>query len=205
MSGASFRKIRFFGPGRRLAASEGPKIAQIGSLARMKNDRFPAIRRRRVFRVLGPPRRPRWQRPILGLSGLVSIGFLASWGSRDSQEPPGMLREAQGSPGRPRTSSEMSGASFRKILFFGPGRRLAASEGPKIAQIGSLARMKKGYSRPSEGGRVLRLLGRPQALEEVRCVAATFSRLVAIAFLAQNGSSGDGVNFFGWSSARRVC
>ena len=37
----------------------------------------------------------------------------------------------------------MSGASFRKIRFFGPGRRLAASEGPKIAQIGSLARMKK--------------------------------------------------------------
>ena len=27
----------------------------------------------------------------------------------------------------------MSGASFRKILFFGPGRRLAASEAPKIA------------------------------------------------------------------------
>ena len=36
MSGASFRKIRFFGPEMRLAASEGPKIAQIGSLARMK-------------------------------------------------------------------------------------------------------------------------------------------------------------------------
>ena len=46
MSGASFRKIRFFGPGRRLAASEGPKIAQIGSLARMK-------------KVLGPPLAPR--------------------------------------------------------------------------------------------------------------------------------------------------
>ena len=37
----------------------------------------------------------------------------------------------------------MSGASFRKIRFFGPGRRLAVSEGAKIAQIGSLARMKK--------------------------------------------------------------
>ena len=96
----------------------------------------------------------------------------------------------------------MSGTSFRKIRFFGPGRRLVASEGPKIAQIGSLARMKKGYSRPSEGERVLRLLGRPQALEEVRCVAATFLRLVPIAFLTQNGFPGDGVNFFRWSKTR---
>ena len=96
----------------------------------------------------------------------------------------------------------MSGASFRKIRFFGPGRRLAASEAPKIAQIGSLARMKKGYSRLSEGGRVLRFLGRPQALEEVRCVAVELSCLLAIAFLAQNGSSGDGVNFFRWSKIR---
>ena len=43
MSGASFRKIRFFGPGRRLAASEGPKIAGGASLARRENRRFPAI------------------------------------------------------------------------------------------------------------------------------------------------------------------
>ena len=48
----------------------------------------------------------------------------------------------------------------------------------------------------------MRLLGRPQALEEVRCVAATLLRLVAIAFLAQNGSSGDGVNFFRWSKTQ---
>ena len=75
-----------------------------------------------------------------GFSGLLSIGFLASWESRDSQEPPGRLREAQGSPGRPRISSEMSGASFRKIRFFGPGRRLAASEAPKIGGGASLAR-----------------------------------------------------------------
>ena len=114
----------------------------------------------------------------------------------------------------PRTHPEMIHLSRREIGNFDPETRLAASEGPKIAQIGSLARMKKGYSRlseggrvlrfsrPSEGGRVLRLLGRPQALEEVRCVAATLSRLVAIAFLAQNGFPGDGVNFFRWSKTR---
>ena len=41
-------------------------------------------------------------------------GFL---GSRSSQEPPEGLRKAQGSP---RSSLELSGASFRKIRFF-PG------------------------------------------------------------------------------------
>ena len=35
MSSASFRKIRFFGPGRRLAAPEGPKIAG-GTLSRSR-------------------------------------------------------------------------------------------------------------------------------------------------------------------------
>ena len=85
VSGASVRKIRFFGPEMRLAASEGPKIAQIG---------------------------------------------------RGGEGGSGKPREAQGDL---RSSSEMSGASFRKIRFFGPGRRLAASEEPKIAQIGSLA------------------------------------------------------------------
>ena len=39
MRGTSFRKIRFFGPGRRLAASEGPKIAQFGLQAQMKKTR----------------------------------------------------------------------------------------------------------------------------------------------------------------------
>ena len=66
----------------------------------------------------------------------------------------------------------MSGASFRKIRFFGPGRRLAVSEGPKIAQIGSLARMKKGYSRPSVKDRVLRLLAEA-SLEEGRVQTRT--------------------------------
>ena len=37
----------------------------------------------------------------------------------------------------------MSSASFRKIRFFAPGRRLAASEGPKIAGGASLARKEK--------------------------------------------------------------
>ena len=37
----------------------------------------------------------------------------------------------------------MSSASFRKKMFFGPGRRLAAPEGPKIAGGASLARRRK--------------------------------------------------------------
>ena len=37
----------------------------------------------------------------------------------------------------------MSGASFRKIGFFRPGRLLAAPEGPKIAGGASLARRRK--------------------------------------------------------------
>ena len=44
MSSASFRKIRFLGPGRRLAASEGPKIAGGASLAGREKLKFPAIR-----------------------------------------------------------------------------------------------------------------------------------------------------------------
>ena len=43
----------------------------------------------------------------------------------------------------------MSSASFRKNWFFGPGRRLAAPEGPKIAGGASLARREKPNSRPS--------------------------------------------------------
>ena len=37
MSSARFRKIGFFGPGRRLAAPEGPKIVGGASLARREN------------------------------------------------------------------------------------------------------------------------------------------------------------------------
>ena len=79
--------------------------------------------------------------------GLIEVGFLAFAGflegpgaARSHQRGSGRLREAQGDP---RSSSEMSGASFRKIRFFGPGRRLAASEGPKIAGGASLARREK--------------------------------------------------------------
>ena len=45
----------------------------------------------------------------------------------------------------------MSGASFRKIGFFKPGRRLAAPEGPKIAEGGLAGAKEKkpGNSRPS--------------------------------------------------------
>ena len=86
----------------------------------------------------------------------------------------------------------MSSASFRKNRVFGPGRRLAAPEGPKIA--GGASRWREGKSqsnsRPSEGGRVLRFLGRPKGLQEVRCVAAGFSRLVAIGFLGPGGAWG---------------
>ena len=42
MSSVSFTKIGFFGPGRRLAASEGPKIAGGASLARRRKARFSA-------------------------------------------------------------------------------------------------------------------------------------------------------------------
>ena len=73
--------------------------------------------------------------------GLALHGFQGSSGAaRGGQRGSGKPREAQGDFG---SSSEMSGASFREIRFFDPGRRLAASEGPKIAQISSLARMKK--------------------------------------------------------------
>ena len=43
----------------------------------------------------------------------------------------------------------MISASFRKIGFFGPGRRLAAPEAPKIAGGVSLARREKLNSRSS--------------------------------------------------------
>ena len=54
MSGTSFRKIRFLSPGRRLAASEAPKIGGGASLARRENHRFPAIRRRKGFEISWP-------------------------------------------------------------------------------------------------------------------------------------------------------
>ena len=83
----------------------------------------------------------------LDRSRLVSIGFLSpggAWrspgGSGEPRRVPETLQELQG---RPRSSPEMSSASFRKIGFFGPGRRLAAPEGPKIAGGASLARREK--------------------------------------------------------------
>ena len=45
----SLRKIGKMSSEMRLAASKGPKIAQIGSLARWKNPRFPAIRKEEGF------------------------------------------------------------------------------------------------------------------------------------------------------------
>ena len=51
MSSASFRKIAFFRPGRRLAAPDGPKIAGGASLARREKPEFPAIRRRKGFEI----------------------------------------------------------------------------------------------------------------------------------------------------------
>ena len=51
MSSASFRKIGFFGPGRRLAAPEGPKIAGGASLARREKLKFPAIRQGEGFEI----------------------------------------------------------------------------------------------------------------------------------------------------------
>ena len=62
----------------------------------------------------------------------------------------------------------MSSASFRKIGFFGPGRRLAAPEAPKIAGGASLARREKPDSRPSLDERVVRLLG-PLLGQEAPC------------------------------------
>ena len=101
MSGTSFRKIRFFGPGRRLAASEAPKIGGGASLARRENlSRFPAIRRSRVVRVLGPPGRPRWQRSIVGVLGFGRDTFSRSeWLLWSCQRGSGRPREAQGGPG----------------------------------------------------------------------------------------------------------
>jgi hypothetical protein len=85
-----------------------------------------------------------WRRDSCVWSRLVSIGFLGpggAWGSLGGLGEPrrasGTLQEPQG---RPRSSSEMSSASFRKNRFFGPGRRLAAPEGHKIAGGASLAR-----------------------------------------------------------------
>ena len=46
----------------------------------------------------------------------------------------------------PRTHPEMIHLSRREIGNFEPETRLAASEAPKIAQIGSLARMKKVFA-----------------------------------------------------------
>ena len=104
MSGTSFRKIRFFGPGRRLAASEAPKIGGGASLARRENlSRFPAIRRSRVVRVLGPPGRPRWQRPNVGVLGFGLDRFPGFLGV---QGQPGATREAQGGSGKPREAQD---------------------------------------------------------------------------------------------------
>ena len=82
-----------------------------------------------------------------GLSGLVAIGFLGPGGAWSrlggSGEPRRVSERLQELQGRPRSSSEMSSASFRKIGFFGLGKRLAAPEGPKIAGRASLARREK--------------------------------------------------------------
>ena len=125
MSGASFRKIRFFGPGRRLAASEGPKIAGGASLARRE---IPGHPKEKGFEIS-------W--PALGASGRAPfcsrfVRIALDSFSRSEWLPggPGAAKSHQRGPARPweaqrdpRSSSEMSGASFRKI----PGHRAPSS------------------------------------------------------------------------------
>ena len=48
------------------------------------------------------------------------IGFLASWGSRGSQEPPGRLREAQEGPGRPQEQLRNERREFQENPVFRP-------------------------------------------------------------------------------------
>ena len=88
-----------------------------------------------------------WRRNSRVCSRLVAIGFLGpgrAWsrlgGSGEPRRVSGTPQEPQG---RSRSSQEMSSASFRKIRFFGPGKRLAVPEGPKIAGGASLARREK--------------------------------------------------------------
>jgi hypothetical protein len=52
MSSARFRKIGFFGPGRRLAAPEGPKIVGGASLARRENQDSLSLKGPRSFEFL---------------------------------------------------------------------------------------------------------------------------------------------------------
>ena len=149
MSSASFRKIGFFGPGRRLAAPEAPKIAG-GPRWREGKSLIPGHPKEEGFLELeaepwgGKVGRPRADAnvPICSWELLA-----ASLGGKECQESlreaPGGSERLQEPEGRPRSSSEMSGASFRKIRFFRPGRRLAAPEGPKIAGGASLARRRK--------------------------------------------------------------
>ena len=54
MNSASFRKNRFFGPGRRVAAPEGPKIAGGASLARRENRLFRSWEAKTLSRSRAP-------------------------------------------------------------------------------------------------------------------------------------------------------
>ena len=87
-----------------------------------------------------------------------------------------------GSPGTPQEQLRNERREFQENRVF---QAWEASGGPRGTQNrwGGLAGAKEksqANSRLSEGGRVLRFLGRPQGLQEVRCVAAKLSRLLSI-------------------------
>ena len=94
MSSASFRKIRFLGPGRRLAASEGTKIAGGASQERGEKLKFPAIGQGEGFEMQSrlPPGPFQPVRKVAGILGLAWAG------PKQASRSPGSTREALGRP-----------------------------------------------------------------------------------------------------------
>jgi len=108
--------------------------------------------------------------------------IIALGASRRLREHQGSSGKRWGGPGTPQEQLRNERREFQENLVF---QAWEASGGPRGTQNcwgGPRWREGKsqGNSRLSEGGRVLRFLGRPQGVQEVRCVAAKFSRLVAV-------------------------
>ena len=121
------------------------QVDQIGLLAQWKMlDSRPSVRRK-GFEIPCPS----WggQKCVTQAAGQKYRDDLHGfWASRRSQECPRSVQEGPGaarrSPGTPRSSSEVTRMSSRKIGKMSSEMRLAASERPKIDQIGLLAQWK---------------------------------------------------------------
>ena len=155
MSSASFRKIGFFGPGTRLAASEGPKIAGGASLARRENSNSrPSVKERVLrLRVGSEPGSFQPVRKVAGILGLAWAGpKQASRSPGSTREALGSPRDAPGAPGKPQDQPRNEQREFQENRAFRPWEAFGGPRGTQNRWGGLAGAKGKPFGPPEQEG-----------------------------------------------------